>query len=133
MPGFQPFSGTSAATPTLAAVGTLVRSAKPSLPVDTVEAILEQRGGNVDCTSAAGLPDLDCGFGLPFADTAVLAALDTTPPAVTAALGPAAPTGQNGFYTGDVTVGWTASDPQSPISGLSGCDPATVRPTARRR
>jgi hypothetical protein len=126
VPGFQPFSGTSAATPSLAGVATLVRSANPALPVDTVEAILEQHAGNTDCTTAAGLPDLDCGFGLPFADTAVLAAIDTTPPSVTAALNPAAPTGQNGFYTGNVAVSWSESDPQSPITAFSGCDPSTV-------
>ena len=47
-----------------------------------------------------------------------------TPPLITPhVLGPRA---ADGWYTGDVTVSWDVSDPQTGISSSSGCDPAQV-------
>ena len=43
-------------------------SAKPSLSVDQLYAILKDPRGMIDCTSAPGYPDGDCGFGFPQAD-----------------------------------------------------------------
>ena len=51
---------------------------------------------------------------------------DTTAPTIQAALDPASPGGQNGWYTGDVDVSWTVTDDESDISGQTGCDTQTV-------
>ena len=50
-------------------------------------------------------------------------AIDTTPPAISPSIaGPS----KSGWYTGDVTVSWSVSDPESPISARSGCDTTTI-------
>lgn len=125
VPGFAEFFGTSAGAPSVAAVAALVRSADSSLPVEGVAAILKA-ANPIDCTSAAGLPDLDCGFGLPMADAAVTQALDPSPPDIAATVSPAAPTGANGFHTGDPVVSWTVGDSGSPVYASTGCGPSTV-------
>ena len=52
---------------------------------------------------------------------------DTTPPTIQgAALDPASPSGQNGWYTSNVSVSWTVTDDESAISGQTGCDTQTV-------
>jgi subtilisin family serine protease len=125
--GFATFFGTSAAAPSAAGVAALVLSAKPSLTVDELAAILKDSRHTTDCTATIGLPDADCGFGFELADGAVRAAQDATPPAVTAALDPAAPNGANGWYTTpSVSVAWTTSDPESPLTARTGCDPAPI-------
>jgi subtilisin family serine protease len=124
VPGFQPFSGTSAATPSAAAVAALVRSADPSLTVDEVASILTNPVNALDCTSTAGQPDLDCGVGFILADRAVAQAADTTPPVIVGATSPAAPNGKDGWFTGNVGVSWDVSDVFVLSSG--GCTPATV-------
>ncbi len=50
---------------------------------------------------------------------------DTTPPVVTPHV--TGPLGSNGWYTGDVTVTWAVSDPESPILSSSGCDATAIR------
>ena len=50
--------------------------------------------------------------------------LDTTPPSITPLV--SGSMGQGGWYTGDVTVSWTVSDPESAITSRSGCDTATL-------
>ena len=57
---------------------------------------------------------------------------DTTPPDVTAVVDPAAPDGKKGFYTRDVTVRWTVSDPESSVT-TSGCDPVSITTGRSRR
>jgi hypothetical protein len=121
VPGFQPFNGTSAATPSAAAVAALVRSAKPSLTVDQVEAILTNPANALDCPQAAGQPDLDCGTGFLMADRAVAQALDASPPAIVAATSPGGPNGKAGWFTSPVTVSWSVTDPASPVISSSGC------------
>ena len=49
---------------------------------------------------------------------------DVTPPIVTPRV--TGPLGENGWYVGDVTVGWDITDPGSAVLGTSGCDDATV-------
>ena len=121
VPGFQPFGGTSAATPSAAAVAALVRSAKPSLTVDQVAAILTNPANALDCPQAAGQPDLDCGVGFLMADRAVAQALDASPPVIAAATSPAGPNGKGGWFTSPVTVSWTVTDSASPVLASSGC------------
>ena len=126
VPNFQPFRGTSAATPSAAAIATLIRSARPALTVDQVAGIMTNTANALDCPGAAGQPDGDCGAGFLMADRAVADAIDDTPPTVAAALSPAAPNGANGWYTAPVDVSWTVTDADSPIFSRTGCDPATV-------
>ena len=53
------------------------------LASDGIEAIMKAPGNAIDCTSAAGLPDTDCGFGFIQADKDVAMAQDATPPTAT--------------------------------------------------
>jgi hypothetical protein len=53
-----------------------------------------------------------------------LSELDGTPPTVTPAV--TGSRGQNGFYTGPVSVKWNVADDDSRIVAKSGCDDATV-------
>lgn len=79
VPGFESFSGTSAAAPSVAGVAALALSAKPQLTVDQLYDLLTDPANALDCTSAVGDPDTDCGSGFVQADR-VLAAL-LPPPA----------------------------------------------------
>jgi hypothetical protein len=45
---------------------------------------------------------------------------DSTPPIITGTV--SGTLGANGWYSSDVTVTWSVSDPESPISSTSGCD-----------
>lgn len=56
------------------------------------------------------------GGGLSDSDSATYSIGDPTAPAISYVLDPSAPTGANGWYTGDVTLTWIVSDPQSPNS-----------------
>jgi NHL repeat len=49
---------------------------------------------------------------------------DTTPPVITPTV--TGTKGNNGWYTSDVTVTWTVTDPESAISSKVGCDPASI-------
>jgi Subtilase family len=125
VPGFRPFYGTSAATPSLAGVAALAISANPTMSLAELRAILTNPVNTLDCR-AAGLPDADCGFGFAFADSVVAQALDRTPPELATQVSPAEPNGQNGWWTGDVAVSWSASDDGSPVATRTGCDDASV-------
>ncbi len=123
---FQPkFFGTSAATPSAAAIVALMLSANPTLTPDGVRAILRDTSHTNECTADSALrPDFDCGFGFELAPGAVTQASDGTAPAVTpAATGPA---GANGFYTGDVAVSFAVADAESPVYKQDGCGATTV-------
>jgi hypothetical protein len=126
VPGFNPFGGTSAATPSDAGIGTLLRSANPAMPVDEVYAILKNPANTTDCTATAGVPDGDCGFGFDLADKAVQQAMDTSPPAISRSVNPAAPNGADGWYTVPVSVSWSVADAQSPVVDPNGCGTTQV-------
>jgi hypothetical protein len=124
-PDLSPFFGTSAAAPSAAGVAALVWSAKPSLNVDQLYAILRDPRGMIDCTSAVGQPDGDCGWGFLQADAKLNMALDASPPAVAAVTAPAAPDGANGWFHSTVGLNWSVSEPQSPME-TSNCGPQTI-------
>ena len=121
--GFGSFSGTSAATPAAAGIAALILSAKPLMSIDVLAAIMTNPVNALDCTATPGAPDRDCGSGFVLADRALGMALDGTPPVVTPALSPAAPDGANQWYRGPVTVTWSVSDGESPVTLASGCAP----------
>ncbi|HEX5923520.1 MAG TPA: S8 family serine peptidase [Baekduia sp.] len=125
VPGFRPFYGTSAATPSAAGVAALAISANPKMPLAELRAIMTNQANTSDCL-ADGFPDPDCGYGFVFADSVVAQALDSTPPDVTPTLSPAEPTGANGWWTGDVTATWGATDDGSPVAARTGCEPASL-------
>ena len=54
------------------------------------------------------------------------APVDTTPPVVVAELTPAVPDGDSGWYRGDVTVRFTATDAESGLTSTTGCETVTI-------
>ncbi|MGH8893749.1 MAG: PxKF domain-containing protein [Actinomycetes bacterium] len=50
---------------------------------------------------------------------------DSTPPVIAYTLNPSTPDGRNGWYTGDVTLTWQVSDPESTPT-LTGCSDTVV-------
>lgn len=126
VPGFAPFAGTSAATPSAAGIATILRSLNPNASVAEIYNVMSDPANAIDCTSSAAVPDRDCGAGFILADRAV-AALDRTAAAISATTTPGAPNGKKGWFTKkQVSVSWSVSDPESAIESSSGCDPATV-------
>jgi len=124
VPGFNPFFGTSAGAPSIAAIAALVRSARPELPATSAVAILRDPRNSIDCTTSAGQPDVDCGSGFLLADRAVQQALDRSAPLVTPTT--SVRPNRDGTFTGPVTVSFTTSDPDSPVVSRNGCDGTVV-------
>lgn len=89
VPGFNPFGGTSAATPSAAGVAALVRSANLGLSEAQVRTIMTDPANAQACATAT--PATDCGAGFIMADLAVpdAFALDGTPPETTITSSPA--------------------------------------------
>ena len=60
--------------------------------------------------------------GLTVAGSETYSIIDPTAPVITYAVDPATPDGSNGWYTGDVSLDWTVTEPESPNSlALTGC------------
>ena len=56
--------------------------------------------------------------------TVTVSPVDNTPPVITPTV--SGTLGNNGWYTSNVTVNWTVTDDQSPITAQTGCDPSAV-------
>ena len=50
---------------------------------------------------------------------------DSTPPVISSVLTPAVPNGLNGWYTSNVSVDWTVTDPESHVTS-AGCEDTTI-------
>jgi hypothetical protein len=124
VPGFSQFFGTSAAAPSVAGVAALALSANPQMNVNQLYALLTNTANSLDCTSASGDPDTDCGAGFVQADRVVTQA--KTPPTVTPVVSPATPDGANGFYRSPVSVTWNVTDPNPSVLVKTGCSPLSV-------
>ncbi|UGS38856.1 IPT/TIG domain-containing protein [Capillimicrobium parvum] len=108
VPGFKPFYGTSAAAPSAAGVAALVISARPSMNVDELRAIMTNPANAIDC-SLAGNPDTDCGSGFILADKAVAQAKGASAaPAITSFTPANGPTGTTVTVNGTNFTGATA-------------------------
>ncbi len=75
--GLNPFFGTSAAAPSVGGIAALALSARPTMTVPQLYSVLTDPAVSLDCTSAPGDPDTDCGSGFLQADKVVGA--PTTP------------------------------------------------------
>ncbi len=114
VPGFLPFSGTSAAAPSAAGIAAILRSANPGAGVNEVYEQMTDPTHAIDCTASLLVPDPDCGAGFLLAPLA-LAGLDRTGPGVSRTLAPARPNGRHGWYTRPIRITWTGVDPESSL------------------
>jgi hypothetical protein len=73
-------------------------------------------------TITVTVTDKDGATSAPMTTTAIVT--DPTPPVVTPAV--SGTLGQNGWYTGDVSITWTTVDPETGIGTRTGCDPLTL-------
>jgi hypothetical protein len=88
--GLNPFFGTSAAVASVGGIAALALSARPTMTVSQLYTVLTAPSVALDCTSATGDPDTDCGSGFLQADEVVTMA--TTPPQTTIDSGPSGTT-----------------------------------------
>jgi alpha-tubulin suppressor-like RCC1 family protein len=51
---------------------------------------------------------------------------DSTPPVISYTLAPPSPNGSNGWYTSNIGIAWSVTDPESSISGKVGCVDETL-------
>jgi len=49
---------------------------------------------------------------------------DTTPPVITPAI--SGSLGNNGWYRTNVGISWSVTDPETPVTSMTGCDPSTL-------
>lgn len=72
----------------------------------------------------AGSGDSSALTGSVFAEFTLTVVGDTTAPTITPSV--SGTLGTNGWYTSNVEVSWTVSDPESTVTSTSGCGPSTV-------
>jgi hypothetical protein len=82
-------------------------------------------------TDGIGSQTASCSYtdagGATATDSVTYSIVDPTPPGISYLLTPAAPDGSNGWYTSDVTLVWTVTEPQSPNSLVTtGCDDQNI-------
>lgn len=130
VPGFNPFFGTSAATPSAAGIVTLLRATNPDATVNEIYRVMTNPANAIACTSAT--PAQDCGAGFLLADRAV-GDLDRTGAVVTGKTTPAKPDGKGGWFTKAVKVSWTVTDPDSPVESTSNCGSTKVSKDGKRK
>jgi len=137
--------GSGANTPACTSVG-----ANSTTDQDPLLGVLQDNGGHTQTFALqpgspaidAGDPGSSCpaadqrgiarpqdgnGDGTPRCDIGayeVMAAVDTTPPAIQSNI--TGTPGNGGWYVSDVTLGWTVTDPESAISTATGCDSTSV-------
>jgi hypothetical protein len=70
VPGFESFTGTSAAVPSAASIAAILRSSNPTAPADEIERVMTDPVNAIDCIESALVPDPDCGAGFLLADRA---------------------------------------------------------------
>lgn len=93
------------------------------------QAALSLTGGNPSgsgtfTASCAGATDKAGNAGATASVTYQVYAADTTPPVIAPIVN--GTLGNNGWYTSNVSVGWTVTDGESAITAQNGCDTATV-------
>ena len=103
-----------------------VRLGPTASTIGRVRVCLGAATGHVFQRTAAGWHDTTSSPGCGTTDALGTFALflDRTPPVLVPHL--QGQLGDGGWYTGDVTVSWDVSDPQTPISTQSGCETVTV-------
>ena len=82
VPGFDPFYGTSAATPSVAGVATLLKSYRPDFTPDQMRAAITNPANAIPCAGDPA-PNADCGSGFVLADR-LLASVKPAPTPVPA-------------------------------------------------
>jgi hypothetical protein len=99
--GLDPLFGTSAAAASVGGIAALALSVRPTMTVAQLYTVLTDPTVSLDCTSASGDPDTDCGSGFLQADKVVVKA--TTPPQTRIDSGPSGtthdPTPTFGFHS----------------------------------
>ena len=100
--------------------------ATTAITTGQVRVCLGAATGHVFQRSNAGWRDVTSSPGCGTTDAlgAFARFVDPTPPLLVPSI--EGPLGDGGWYTGDVTVSWEVSDPQTPISAQSGCETVTV-------
>jgi hypothetical protein len=128
----------------------LTRISAPAGPVANAQLVFTVNGPGGSTTTIAGTTDFSgvASVSVPFtmggtytitaqfagssslqlatSNTAAVAvtSLDSTAPVITPGIN--GTLGANGWYTGNVNVSWTVTDPDSAISFQAGCDPTTI-------
>jgi hypothetical protein len=126
----EPVSGFTSSDVALSGTATLASAAAvvsggPSVYTISVGGIAGN--GTVIASVAAGVVTDAGGNGNSAStstDNSVTFISDSTPPVITPSIDGTA--GSNGWYTSDVSVSWSAVDPESAISSRSGCDTQSV-------
>jgi len=88
VPGFDPFYGTSAATPSVAGVATLLKSYRPDFTPDQMRAAITDPANAIPCLGDPA-PNADCGSGFILADRLLASVKPAPTPTPTPAPTPA--------------------------------------------